>query len=211
VSPARQLRALAPTLTGVGVVALILLGGTAAAAHFLDHSYGYFTRDPAAITDAPAYVGFLSNIGVLLWWTSAVAAALAGWILRQRAVPQATPMLGCAALSALLGLDDLFMIHEHGAFAALIPLYAVVATWIGFRYRAFFASTDWVLLAAGIVLLAFSVSVDVADDLRNRDRYALEDAPKLLGILTWTSYFVRIAVRAVTPSDRVTRTPAQEA
>ena len=64
------------------------------------------------------YRGTISNLGILLWWAAASVYAFAAYLYRSR-FGRATSSLThaflvyMAALTGLLALDDLFMIHEE--------------------------------------------------------------------------------------------------
>ena len=45
---------------------------------------GDLTRDPAAILDVPVYVGFLSQIGILLWAATAAICLFSAAVLWRR-------------------------------------------------------------------------------------------------------------------------------
>ena len=65
------------------------------------------------------YRGALSNIGILLWWTSTSICAFAAFLLRTATADLSRKRLGTAFLvylsvfTGLLALDDLFMLHEE--------------------------------------------------------------------------------------------------
>lgn len=158
--------------------------------------------DPATTTGWPFYVGFASNVGAVMW------AAMAGIFLFRYHMHRALGgeprwgrfLLASGLFTALLGLDDLFLLHDQvfpdylgvsqvivvGAYGALGILYLL-------RFAPQIARTAWPVFAVAIVLLASSVVLD-----QMMDRLSiylpgsgfLEDAFKLMGIGTWLSYAV---------------------
>jgi hypothetical protein len=73
------------------------------------------TRDVVAVTDTHLYVGALSTTGLMLWAAASgiclvSAAALIGLPQCRGAVQF---LLYAGILSALLGLDDAFLLHER--------------------------------------------------------------------------------------------------
>lgn len=106
---------------------------------------GELIRDPNSVGSFPFYVGALSNIGVLFWWSAAVVAAFTYVLLRgvkqadQRVKEARAFFLYAALFTALLALDDLFMLHEEA-----FPVY------LGVSEMAVYAVYG--LLAGGLLL-----------------------------------------------------------
>jgi hypothetical protein len=195
--------------------ALALVGLVAVAAQVSDRPFGNFSRDPTDVLNGAFFIGALSSLGVLLWWTAATAAGLAGWIARRERIGLA--LLAAAAFTASLALDDLFLIHEIAAPDAGVPelsiyaAYAVAAAVFAWRFGAVVVrATPWPLLALACALLAADVAVDVGTRvLLDRQIYALEDGLKLLGIVGWCAYFVTTAVGVL--SERLAGEPVERA
>ncbi|HXV56946.1 MAG TPA: hypothetical protein VD704_03685 [Gaiellaceae bacterium] len=172
--------------------------------------FWHFTRDPVSIARRRRleyYTGSLSYAGVLLWWSGAVAAALAALVLR--ADPRSVPLAGVALLTAWLALDDLFLLHESFFPRRGIPEHWVVAAYavVGIAYvwlaRAFLRRTNWVLLLTAGGFLAASA---LADDRLHAGPW--EDSANFLGIVGWsvfllgTSYsLLRETAQADSPSQ----------
>jgi hypothetical protein len=166
-------------------------------------------RDPAASTNSPPYLGFFSHLGVLGWWAGAVSSLLAATVLPRS---PARPVLLCAgALTGLLMLDDLFMLHEEvlphlGLSERLVHAFyciALAAYLLG--CKSFHRSMDWPLLLASFALLGTSAIVDFAADF-GRFTLLIEDATKFAGIAAWSGYHVLAARRCLqrepAPSSR---------
>lgn len=167
----------------------------------LDH----FTQDPAAITNSPFFIGFFSNVGVMLWCASAVVCMFA-W----RAIPAMEQtksvrafLLYSSLLSFLLLFDDLFMMHEevfpvyfgipenavYLFYLNLALIYAVAFKEIIFR-------SEYILLILAAVLIGISTVIDTVPMPIPEDSF-LEDTFKLFGIVSWFLFFVRFSFSEV--------------
>lgn len=166
-------------------------------------SIGYLTRDPAAIGHMEFYAGFLSNVGVVFWCVAATVCLFCGALLSSaHGRPERSFLLASGLLTALLAMDDLFMLHE--AFfpkvlgipeRAVHAAYATLVLWYVWRFRAIAFADQGRLLMLAMLLLASSMAIDVL----GLDRYVLilEDGFKFVGIATWLVFFVRFAWQAV--------------
>ncbi|MCW3798771.1 hypothetical protein OMW55_13230 [Sphingomonas sp. BN140010] len=119
--------------------------------------------DPATFTEQPSYLGLVSDMGFLGWWTAAVACLLA-WSVdapsRLRPV-----LLAGGLLSAILCLDDLMLLHEWLGEKPFFLFYAIASITYVWRYRAVHRQVGPALLAGALVLLATSLGVDAMRDL----------------------------------------------
>jgi hypothetical protein len=193
----------AVVVAGAGVVLLLVV----ALARAKDRPFAYFSREPAAALDAPAYVGVLSNVGVLLLWGTAVACVLAGALLR-RSHPddrRGLPLLVGGVTTGYLALDDFFQLHEELYLGELgigerrtYAVYSLVALAYVWVFRRFLRESEWPLLALAVVPLVASAAVDTLTKTT-----WLEDTLKLFGVGFWAAYWVRAAVHALAP--RLTR------
>jgi hypothetical protein len=116
--------------------------------------------------------------------------------------------LAVAGLTAVLGADDMFGIHdawahEHGIaewpFFAAYGVLAIVVLW---RFRHVVAHTWVTPLAGAIGLYSFSTLVDWMSGHSTSDlRYLGEDGLKLLGIVCWLAWVAHSAFRALSVAD----------
>lgn len=167
-------------------------------------------NDPATHSGTHPLVGAISNMGVLLWWTSASIWLFTASLLRSRADRAAYKFaLASGLLSAYLGLDDLYLLHDEllpeylglpqdGAVAA-VGL-TTIAYFVAFRRFVFRREAVALLVAAG--LLGASAFVDGVFHASSQSTawkwlYLLEDSLKWLGILCWGSFCLAWCVRAV--------------
>ncbi len=202
-------RRLTLALLGVAwaAAALVLLV-TSAAGIVLDRSFGDFSRDAVVVLDGPAYVGFLSNVGAVAWSLGCGACLVAVLVLDG----EPRRALACGGLlTAVLLADDVFLIHEGylegslGLPTIVVPaLYAALALAYIVVFRGFLRRHDlWLLLLAG-GFLALSAVIDVW--FEEDSRFLAEDGTKLVGIFTWTTFFVAATVIELRSSS--TATPA---
>lgn len=155
---------------------------------------GTLTRDP--LSGKPAYLGLLSQAGILVWAAGAAVCLLAGTVLR--GTPDGRFMLGAGILSIVLCVDDAFLLHDEVLPLVGIPEGVIYAAYLGmivlffaaFR-RAIFRSGYGVLLLA-LAFLGLSVICD-AWGLPWLDPYLLEDGAKFAGIALWTGYLFSTA------------------
>lgn len=158
------------------------------------------TRDPNAIFDMPLYIGFLSQAGIFLWAAAAAICLFGGAVLASRPDHTATSRFLYAAglLSMLLGLDDAFLLHEQFFPFIGIPekavyvMYACLTLFFLFRFRDQILDADYPLLAAALMLFAASILLDVIQP-EGIDIFLIEDGAKLVGIMSWMTYFARAA------------------
>ena len=170
-------------------LALSALAVAQLAAAILDRRTYFLTAEPQAALNGPWYAGSISTLGGVAWFAGATSCLLAWLVIRKR------PLLLGGLLLALVGGDDLFLLHEglyrkafserwvFATYLALFVAYAVV-------YRAMLRRFDGVrLLGLGIALLVISALVD---------RYwpghrLIEDGAKLLAIATIVALFGAMA------------------
>ena len=166
---------------GVGAVLFVF-----ALSRATDRPLEYFTREPADVLDAPAYVGALSNLGALVWGVAATCALLAWAVVRSARV-----LLFGGLLTLLLLGDDFYRLHEdyypkvgiRQRFSNIAYFLLVVSYLVVFRdYLR--ARGGWLLLTA-FGLLGVSAGLDIL----YRDQDGAEDAIKLFGIACWATFF----------------------
>ncbi|CAN5631407.1 hypothetical protein BH23ACI1_BH23ACI1_05290 [soil metagenome] len=202
-------RAQRPALLQTALVALLpavfFLAALAAVTSWKDIPFGTVASDPHTVGDLPFYAGLLSNVGVLLWCAAAAVATFSGAILWARGVerPLATFLLASGVFTAVLLLDDFFLIHEI-VFPyylglpqnLLLGAYAVGSlAWLG-AFRRTILRTESVVLLLALVFLGLSVVFDQLPPMLPM-HLLWEDGAKLLGIATWCTYFVRTSAAAI--------------
>lgn len=159
-----------------------------------------------------AYFGVISNIGILYWWTAATACACAALVVSVAGGSRRTvAFMACgAALTAVLGLDDLLLLHER-IFPALglpqtLVLLAYAAASLAYLVAFFplIRHRDFGILAVGLIALGTSLGIDLAFPDQSPGMKIAEDSAKFLGIAGWAGFHTLRAVEVMT--DAVRRT-----
>jgi hypothetical protein len=151
-------------------------------------------RDLAQSCDTALGVGFLSNVGYLLWISAAAIAlfgALSGVVDVRGRVRQ---LLLCGGgFSLLLCLDDMFLLHDRYIGSGfLYSFYAVFALLILFRFRAQVQALGGGSFLLAVALLGLSVIIDQLQEVIPVDYSTLqlsEEGAKFLGIATWLAFW----------------------
>ncbi len=162
-------------------------------------------RDPAQQTGLSSFLGFVSNIGVWLWVSSAAICcfSLVTNHSKFRIAPTELIIL-LGTLSLLLAVDDFFLLHERYVYQKGIFLfYAIFALSLLVRhYRKIIEIDGFSFLLAG-VLLALSVELDINQRKIPLD-YAhvqlIEEGCKFVGAAIWL-FFVGQAASFCPPES----------
>jgi hypothetical protein len=171
----------------------IVLVVTEAAARASDHAFPFFTREPADALDAPAYVGFLSNVTALVS-AAGVAACLLCWIVL--AEWRSSPWLWGGLLLGALLVNDMFLVDDHYLTKIGIPEPVTSAT-LGLASIAFvvvfwsFVRRYGVWLAA-VALGGFFFAEFLDRVSQNLD--SIEDISRFLSDVGWALLFIRAAL-----------------
>lgn len=153
-----------------------------------------FYRDPVAVMEVAFAVGWFSQFGAMVWLvTGGILLFTAGMV----GGAERRSLFHLGTLTMLLGLDDLFLIHDGLFKMAGVPgtvLHAVyvgmIAAWLSLCAPVI-ERTRWTLLAAAVACLLLSQLVDVVHDAGGSGSeagYLAEDVAKLAGILFWGLY-----------------------
>lgn len=200
-----QVKSLLLVLTHIYIPALFALLALTLASQLAGISIAYFTRDPSAIMGAPFYIGLLSNLGILLWCSSAVICLFSFIIFRGvvKHTEFASFCLFSSILTTVLLFDDLFLIHESvfphylnipEKFFYVSYVIALIAYLV--RFRKTILKTEFLLLLLALNFFGLSIIIDLLQQIFHLLRPSLanliEDFSKFLGILGWCTYFVRV-------------------
>lgn len=177
------------------------------------------TRDPVAIADMRAYIGFLSQAGIFFWSGTAMVCLFCATALPCHAITDNLRrfLLVSGLFTLCLGLDDAFLIHEEilphfgirqrlvlSTYACFTLVYLII-----FR-RLIFFETRFQLMVLALLFFATSLVLDIFEPF---DYYLVlfEDGFKLIGIVTWTTYFVSVADHSVnSASPRLDKIPISD-
>ena len=187
--------------------ALLLLALTVLVSIGADLPLALFSRDPMATMNGHPLTGVLSTLGILVW-CGAVAICLFSAATLQG-------LEGCSslirffafsgAITLMLALDDLFMIHDDlgerylrvGEKPVLL-VYAALVGWYVISFRRVILRSDFTLLILAFLLFGFSVVVDLFQGRwLSPWRIFVEDGFKFLGIMSWSGYLIRACFQAV--------------
>jgi len=190
--------------------------------------------DPSYVGELPAYTGLYSSLGILAWCVSATACMLCGALLRDErtTTPLVRYLMSFGIFTAILCLDDLFLVHEEGrmfladlfnfsqtskaplVFEAVIFLgYVAIGGYIGLTYWSVIRKTEVLLLGAAVASLGSSMVVDVgmfvipSNILHSSIGDVMEELMKFNGILLWMAYAVRLSNQSI--RSRMSETNAE--
>jgi hypothetical protein len=191
------------SLIGAYIAMAAVLAAGAVGAEASDYGFGELTRDPNAVLGGGPFVGALSNVGVILWFCTAALAVFAGRMTAKIGTDVPPFFLETlAAYTVLLGLDDLFQLHEEVVpaltglgFRTMLLGYVILGAIIAFVYRRGFERSDLaILLLVGVL---FGVSVGSDPFLEGDSGYGklIEDGSKLFGIVTWLVLVSQLGAR----------------
>lgn len=198
-----QLRTIRSSLLFVAAASVVFLG-TVLVIHFgKGVRVHHLTSDPLAVTGGEIYIGFLSQVGIFFWAASvAICFFAASVIAGEERAPLRSFFSKAGLLSLMLGLDDVFQLHEEFFPSLGVP---EIITYIGYagltllwliRFRSIISITEYLLLGAAFLLFGVSVGIDTVN-IHIKWHYFLEDGSKFIGLLFWVTYFYRAALSAV--------------
>lgn len=155
-------------------------------------------RDPAQQARHSSFLGFVSNIGVWLWVSSAVvclfSAGVGGFTTGQK---QKQLLILVGLLSLVLAVDDFFLLHDrYLPEKAVFISYAIFAITLLIRYFRDIMEIEGVsfLLAGG--LLAASIFTDLNQRKLPLDYgqvQTIEEGFKFVGAASWLYFSYRLA------------------
>lgn len=181
------------------LVVLALLFGIFAST-VKDIDLDVFTQDPNAQLNAPFYLGFFSNLGIMVWSAAFTICFYGAYrVVDISAMRNREFLVVSGLITFLMALDDLFQLHE-----LVFPAYfnisdnMVYLTYINIyliyfiRYKRELLNSDFMALGLAFFLLGLSTIIDLLPLPMPKDTF-LEDAIKLLGAVTWLVYYTRTA------------------
>lgn len=182
------------------LVALVVYGVTL----LINHAYGIdgesVLRDLAQSCGLPLGVGMLSNFGYLLW-AAAAAIALFGASLEGGEGRQRQLLLCGGLFSALLCLDDMFLLHDkYISPNFLYLLYIIFALLILLRFRRLVFALGGLAFLVAVTLLGLSILFDKIQDVLpfGYDNSQLfEEGFKFMGIAAWVHFWWQAAAAGV--------------
>lgn len=202
--PKEQIKTIFPTLLFVSLISAIVLGFVLFLHFYFGVHLNYLTRDFSALVDAPVYTAFLSQLGMFFWAGAAAICIISGALLsgNQDMKNYRTFFYASAGISLMLGLDDMFLLHES-VFPFLLGIpenvvylgYMVIMIVYGLRYLKILLSTEYILFSLAILFFGLSIIVDITNFY---DGY-IEDPFKFIGMVFWTTYYFRAGKQTIKP------------
>lgn len=197
-----QIRTYWRTLTLIVGATLFFLGIALLLHLFTQTPIGDLTRDPLATAQLPFYVGFVSQVGLMLWAACVAVTLFAALMLSESTKPTMKRFLFIAGMFTLfLALDDAFLLHEEVFPKFGIPELLVYAGYFGlfaaflFFFRTLLSQTPYILLLTALACFALSIGFDELPLERwNINPFLIEDGFKLMGIIAWGLYFTRVSI-----------------
>lgn len=197
-----------PAIALVSCVALIAL--IIPLAEMSDRGYGFFTRDPTQIGQIPYYSGYLSSLGVLTWATGAAVALFSAMLLDVLAADrsEATFLFYFGCLTALLTLDDLFLMHENFFLNEKIVFLAYILIALTgcvlFKKHLLRQATGFAITAACAFVVSLTIDrFQYSIQERIGDfRILFEDGSKFFGAVCWAIFLCKASAASLLQSAR---------
>ena len=174
-----------------------------------------FSKDPTQTLDGPLYVGWFHYLVILAWSVPATAALLGASLLRRAGRTTGFRFLLVGGLlTAAMGLDDAFLLHDHVYQSLGVPqdtvfvLYGIATAAFGWWFRRRLR-VDLLLVVAAFACWGVSIALDVLLDLNAP--YVVEDGAKAVGVALWALLLVKHTVAelgAVLQTDDLASEPA---
>ena len=155
-------------------------------------------RDPAQQSGASSFVGFLSNIGIWLWVSSAAICFFTTITSDSKFNKNHKELIFLTGmLSIILAIDDFFLIHDRYINQKICFLfYALFAGALLIRhYKLIIEIEGFTFLLAGS-FLALSILTDLIQSripLQYNYTQVIEEGFKFSGVATWLYFIARVA------------------
>jgi|GEM_PF-488373 len=200
----------------IGVVALKVSAAMAApvlvlaAALYLSVRTGFdvadLMRDMASVAHVSSFTGMFTLLGGGLWGSSAVVCFLGWWLFRKVTNHHETALyfLWAAVFSAMLYLDDMFLLHEevlwenyHIGERQIYTFYILFGLFGVTLFYKQVLKSEYLILAVAVGFLGLSVAVDALREVEDSWDHVFEEAPKWFGIAIWWFYWMSTFVTLV--------------
>ncbi len=166
-----------------------------------DVPFSKLTRDPSQILKGPFYTGFLSQAGIFFWAAAAAICFFCYRIIQNSINKNNLKMffLASGLITLMLGLDDVFLLHEEFFPNLGISENLVYGVYLGillgylFKYFRIILKTDFNLLIAAFFFFGLSVILDVIET-ESFNPYFFEDSFKFTGIVIWLTYYFHTGI-----------------
>ncbi len=153
------------------------------------------------------YYGLFSNIGIFLWSATAAILLFSGTVLLSvhRTHKYSKFLLSFGSLTLLLVIDDFFMLHEkvlpyffNISEKVIFIIYGIIIIYSFFQFRNIIFKNHFPTFVIAIGFLFLSIVIDQILPtntfiFKKGDTYFFEDSLKLIGIISWCFYFIKIS------------------
>lgn len=200
-----QLQSLKKTLLGVYAGTFLILFTLVILRMVKGIPIQVFTMDPAATMKAPFYIGIVSNFGILLWGATATVCLFSYALTRENPAAKETSLflLFSGVFTLTLLADDQLQIHEklvpyflHFSENWIYATYVVAAIFYFAGFRKFILRTDYLILLLSFFFFFLSIVADFFPHTQ-REHYLFEDGFKLVGVVSWFTYYAVTCRRSV--------------
>jgi hypothetical protein len=203
-----QLRANLQWVSLIFAVSVVLVGIVYLLHLWLGIPISTLTRDPTAVAEVPPYTGFLSQIGVLFWFASAIVCIYSSRILLMSSgiTEPGRFLFASGFLTMFFVLDDVFLFHEEIFPGIGIPERIVLISYGGLillwlvRFYVTIFETDFIFLGLAFGFFGISLLLDYLNP-PFIDPYLFEDGTKWAGIVSWFAYFSRVGASVLQPKE----------
>lgn len=172
---------------------------------------GNLTKDPLALVGKPFYFGILSQVGILVWCSCAAICFFCSVLLAKIKPSKLSSFyFTSGAITFLLLIDDLFLIHEvvfpkyfKIPEEVVFLVYAILIFSYLLKFKQTIQNTEFLPLILAFAFFGLSVVVDSSlipipqSWLKNEGQHLLEDGAKLIGIVSWYIYFVKACLTQI--------------
>lgn len=154
------------------------------------------TRDITATTKAPFYTGFLSQIGFLFWGGTVTICFFGAKNLQfNNDILLKKFFLISGLFTLLLGLDDMFMLHEQvypfflGISEKLVfSTYGIFVLVFSISFYKLILKSQYIFLLIAFLFFGTSILLDLINPTISYP-FLWEDGAKMMGIISWFFYF----------------------
>ena len=165
--------------------------------HYFNVPVEKLTRDPAAVNNYHPFIGIISNIGILIWCSSASICLFFAFFIKRENIEYYQFLLNAGILTSLLLLDDLFMFHDYIfpeslgiSEKSIYVIYMLYILIFLLKFNGLILKSNYILFITGLFFFASSIAIDQLIQ-PIKITYFFEDGCKFLGIAAWASYFIR--------------------
>ncbi len=155
-------------------------------------------RDPIQACDYPTSVGMISNIGVLMWASASAISLFTSTTGLVTDIKAKQLLIYGGLLSAILCLDDLFLLHDRHVGQNFIYItYAILTSLILIRFYKLIISFDIIAFLTSSIFLGLSIISDKFQEslfLSYSTMQLFEEGFKFIGIACWLFFWWRASI-----------------